>query len=401
VRSVLCTLAAALVALAAAAGGAGAAPAPARTAKAAIVIDASDGVAIYGLNAAERRPIASTTKLMTALLTLERTRPSEVFTAPQYDAGAAESKINLRKGERMRVGDLLKALLLESANDAAATLAQGISGSRQAFVEQMNERARQLGLRNTSYANPVGLDEPGNYSTATDLARLARHLLTSRRFARIVNSPGAVLRSGSHRRVIDNRNDLVARYPFVDGVKTGHTSQAGYLLVGAAHNAEGARVITVVMGEPSENARDADTLSLMRYGLSRFHAKRVLSRHRAVSRAQVRYFGDRRVALVPSSSMSVTARAGQAVTRSVRAPAKLEGPLPAGRRVGSVTVLRGGRRVGQVALVTADSVPGASTLRKVFSGPSLALVLVVIGLILAVLVLGTLRARVRFRIVRE
>jgi D-alanyl-D-alanine carboxypeptidase (penicillin-binding protein 5/6) len=401
VRSLLCTLAAALVALAAIVGSASAAPAPARTAKSAIVIDASDGAVLYRKNAAERRPMASTTKLMTALLTLERARPSEVFTAPQYNAGAAESKINLRKGERMRAGDLLKALLLESANDAAATLAQNISGSRQAFVEAMNERARQLGLRNTSYANPVGLDEPGNYSTASDLARLARHLLTSRRVARIVNLPSAVLRSGSHRRVVDNRNDLVARYAFVDGVKTGHTSQAGYLLVGAAHNAEGARVITVVMGEPSEGARDADTLTLMRYGLSRFRTKRVLSSRRAVSRPQVRYFGDRRVALVPRRGLSVTARAGQVVSSRVHAPAKVEGPLPAGRRVGTVTVLRGGQSVGRVALVTADSVPGAGPLRKVFSGPSLALVLVLIGLILAALVLGTLRSRVRFRIVRE
>ena len=284
-RSLLCTLAAALVALAAAAGDVSAAPPQLRGAKAAIVVDASDGAVIYRKNARQRRAIASTTKLMTALLTLERARPSEVFTAPQYNAGAAESKINLRAGERMRVRDLLRALLLESANDAAATLAQGISGSRQAFVAAMNERARQLGLGDTSYSNPVGLDEAGNYSTASDLARLARHLLTSRRFARIVNLPEAVLRSGSHRRVVDNRNDLVARYPFVDGIKTGHTQQAGYLLVGTGHGESGARVITVVMGEPSEAARDTDTLTLLRYGLSRFRSERAVDRRRVLSRA--------------------------------------------------------------------------------------------------------------------
>jgi D-alanyl-D-alanine carboxypeptidase (penicillin-binding protein 5/6) len=401
VRLRLCTLVAALVALAATAGDAGAAAPPLRSAKAAIVVDASDGAVLYARHADERRAIASTTKLMTALLALERTRPSEVFTAPEYDAGAAESKINLRAGERMRAGDLLKALLLESANDAAATLAQGISGSRAAFVEAMNERARQLGLRNTSYANPVGLDEAGNYSTASDLARLARHLLTSRRFARIVDTPEAVLRSGSHRRTVDNRNDLVARYPFVDGVKTGHTQQAGNLLVGAGHGASGARVITVVMGEPSEAARDSDTLALLRYGLSRFRSERVLDRRRVLVRPEVEYYGDRRVALVPRSGMTVTARRGQELRRRVRAPGKLEGPLPAGRSVGSVTVLRGGRAVGRVDLVTADAVPGAGPLRKLFTGPALPLVLMVLAVVLGLLVLGTLRLRVRLRIVRE
>ena len=127
------------------------------------MVDASDGGVIFARDAGRRRPIASTTKLMTALLVLERARPSDVFTAPAYNALAQESKIVLRRGERMKVRDLFEALMLESANDAAVTLAVGVSGSRQAFVEDMNRRARELGLRDTSYANPIGLDEPGNY----------------------------------------------------------------------------------------------------------------------------------------------------------------------------------------------------------------------------------------------
>jgi D-alanyl-D-alanine carboxypeptidase (penicillin-binding protein 5/6) len=157
----------------------------------------------------------------------------------------------------------------------------------------------------------------------------------------------------------------------------------------------------VVMGEPSEAARDSDTLTLLRYGLSRFRSERVLDRRRVVSRAQVQYYGDKRVALVPRSGLTVTARAGQDVRRRVRAPAKLEGPLPAGRRVGSVTVMRGGRQVGRVDLVTADAVPGAGPLRKLSSGPGLAIVLVLLVLLAGAVVLGTLRRRVRFRIVRE
>ena len=132
-------------------------------ARAAIVVDARDGTVMFAKHPDAERAIASTTKLMTALLALEQAKPSDVFTAPAYNAMPAESRINLREGERMTVHDLLEALLLESANDAAETLAEGVSGSREAFVEEMNARAAELGLEHTSYANPIGLDEGGNY----------------------------------------------------------------------------------------------------------------------------------------------------------------------------------------------------------------------------------------------
>ena len=157
------TLAAAAVLVAAAAPGASAAENPPKvpSAQAAIVVDARDGTTMLAKRPDSERAIASTTKLMTALLALERAKPDDVFTAPAYNAMPAESRINLRAGERMTVHDLLEALLLESANDAAVTLAEGISGSREAFVQDMNERAAELGLEHTSYANPIGLDEPG------------------------------------------------------------------------------------------------------------------------------------------------------------------------------------------------------------------------------------------------
>ena len=196
------TLALALTLCGAMLGGAATAPAGAQAppdasrASAAIVVDAGDGTVMLERDAGKRRPIASTTKLMTALLALERAEPGDVFTAPAYDALPQESKINLRRGERMAVRDLLEALLLESANDAAVTIAEGVSGSRAAFVEEMNARAEELGLRDTSYANPIGLDDPDNYSTARDLATLAARLLRNRRFARIVDMPQARARVG-------------------------------------------------------------------------------------------------------------------------------------------------------------------------------------------------------------
>jgi serine-type D-Ala-D-Ala carboxypeptidase (penicillin-binding protein 5/6) len=401
VKRALCA-GAALVALGVPVAGAQAAERPPAVpnAQAAIVLDGRDGDVMFAKGAMQRRQMASTTKLMTALLTLENARPKQVFAAADYDAAPIESQIGLRPGEQMTVADLLEALLLESANDAAVTLAEGISGTREAFVAAMNARAEQLGLKGTSYANPIGFDDPLNYSTARDLAKLALELMQRPRFARIVDLPLAELESGARPRLIDNRNTLIASYPFVSGVKTGHTMQAGYVLIGAGRNRAGGRVISVVMGEPSEPARDADTLALLRWGLSRFERVRVLDRRRAVARAAIEY-SDERAELVPARNASVTVRDGEQVRRRVRAPDQLEGPVPAGARVGTVTVLVDGERARRVGLVTAGEIPEAGTLKVLFTEVGLVLTLLIAAAVLLGAVLVAMRLRVRFRLVKR
>jgi D-alanyl-D-alanine carboxypeptidase (penicillin-binding protein 5/6) len=256
----------------------------------------------------------------------------------------------------------MEGLLLESANDAAVTIAQGVAGSRRRFVDERNRRVAELGLTGTHYANPVGLDDPGNFSTARDLAKLASRLMRNPRFEGIVGRERSVLQSGAHRRVVNNRNLLVGRYPGVDGVKTGHTIDARFVLVGSASRG-GARVISVVLGEPSEAARDTDTLSLLRYGLSLFRPRAALRKGQALARTRVKY-RDQRAVLEPARPLTLNLRQGERIARRVRAPEELTGPLPAGRRVGSVTVFEHGHAVGMVPLVTAAPVPGAGTLRK-------------------------------------
>jgi D-alanyl-D-alanine carboxypeptidase (penicillin-binding protein 5/6) len=185
------------------------------------------------------------------------------------------------------------------------------------------------------------------------------------RFARIVDLPSAELESGARPRVVANRNGLIASYPFVDGVKTGYTGLAGNVLIGSG-SGRGARVISVVMGEPSEAARDADTLALLRYGLARFVRRRPLDEDRVVARVDVAYH-DSSAPLVPAKGLNVTLRRGERVRRTVDAPEELDGPLDAGTRVGRVAVFRGDELVGRVPLVTAGEVPGASMPRKVLS----------------------------------
>jgi len=365
-------------------------------AAAAALVDANDGSPILQKDPSESRSIASTTKLMTALLTIERTSMNDVFTAADYHALPVESRINLRPGERMRVRDLLEALMLESANDAAVTLAEGISGSREAFVEEMNKRAAELGLTGTSYANPIGLDDPLNYSTARDLATLARKLLRKRRFAQIIDMPSATLESGARPRTIGNRNDLIAKFPFIDGVKTGYTGRAGYVLVGSATGATGAQVVSVVLGEPSEAARDADTLALLRYGLAQYRRVPVLRKNKAVTQVDVAY-REETVELTPARAAGVVARRDQRVTTRVDAPEELRGELDAGTKVGAVAVLRDGKVIRRVPLLTAERVPGAGLPRRVASSLGLSLTALVLLVIVSLAAIVGIRVRQRRR----
>jgi serine-type D-Ala-D-Ala carboxypeptidase (penicillin-binding protein 5/6) len=369
-----------------------AARAPTVGAPSAIVIDARTGELLYGKRENDRRSIASTTKLMTAMVALAKTDPGEVFAMPPYPIGAGESKLGLHTGERMTVHDLLRAMMLPSANDAAYDLAVNVGGSKAQFVRMMNARARQLGLTQTHYSTPVGLDDPGNYSSARDLARLAALDLRDKTFAKIVNLPSARLHSGSHPRTVINRNDLVRRFPFVNGVKTGHTARAGYVLVGSASQ-RGAQVVTAVLGTPSEAARDADSIALLRWGLAQYRRSLAVVARRTYARANVKWHDGDKVDLVAARSYALTVRRGARVTRRVEAPSELEGPLPRGRQVGSVKVIYRGRVVQSVPLVTASPVQGAGFLRRAASslgGPLPALAL--LGLIGAA---GLLALRVR------
>jgi serine-type D-Ala-D-Ala carboxypeptidase (penicillin-binding protein 5/6) len=359
-------LAAALILLCGAVAPAQAAGRPAVVARAAILVDARDGHVLYRRDPTEERPIASATKLMTALVALDELPLGRELRAVPYNPAPAESRINLRAGERMSVADLIRALLLESANDAAETLAVRAGGSVRRFVDLMNERAQGLGLAHTWFANPVGLDAPGAQSTALDLSRLARRMLRSDFLAATVDMPRARLLSGARPRIVANRNRLVREVGWVDGVKTGHTAGAGYVLVGSGTR-KGARLVSVVLGAPSEAARDADTLALLRYGLAQYRRVRPVPAGATVATARVEHFGDRDVRLIPARPIAVTVRRGQRLRTVLRAPGEVTGPLRARARVGSVIVYRDGRRVRSVPLVTAAAVPEAGLLRKAWS----------------------------------
>jgi len=378
-----------------AAAGPAVAQAPALRAKAAIVMEASTGDVLLARNSRQRRPMASTTKLMTALVSIERSDLDDVLSAADYAAAPVESQIGLRPGERMNVRDLLRALLLPSANDAAATLAVGTLGTREAFVEEMNRRAAALGLRDTSYSNPVGLDETGNFSSARDLATLAIRLRRNEFFRRTVDLPRALLRSGARKRMVVNRNALVRSYGFVDGVKTGHTRRAGYVLIGSATR-RGVSVVSVVMGDPSERARDEDSLALLRYGLRSYEAKTILPQGRVLGSLPLKFRDGQAVSVVAGGTFERVLRAGERTSVAVTGlPKDVDGPLPRGSKVGTAIVRQGGKELKRVAVVTARPVAEAGLGDRLgdFAGRSLTWIAIALLLVCS-LPLMVLRNRV-------
>ena len=374
---------AAVLMLALASGAATAAAAtkpPEVSAPSALVVEASTADVAYDRAPTRRRQIASATKLMTALLTLERSRPSAVFRAVRYRALPVESKINLRPGERMTVADLLRGLLIESANDAAVTLAERVSGSRPAFVKAMNVRAQQLGLRDTHYTNPIGLDAPGNYSSARDLVRLTLRLRAFAFFRRTVARESVTLRSGDRPRTLENRNRLV-RLPQVNGVKTGHTQQAGYVLIGSGRR-NGITLISAVLGAPSEAARESDTRRLLAWAFTLYQRVRAVAPGEVLARATIRYRRGAELDLVAGdTSRRFIVRKGQALRRcGLDAPAEVEGPIRRGQALGKLKICRGKKKLATLPVVASADVPeaGAAVRTKDWFTRPLTLVLVVL-----------------------
>jgi D-alanyl-D-alanine carboxypeptidase len=237
----------------------------------AILIDAATGEILYEKEARTRRPPASTTKIMTALVILERGRLQERARVSAEAARVGGARMGLRRGQRVALRDLLPAILLRSANDAAVAAAEHVGRTLDGFLARMNAKAELLGMRDTYFMNPHGLDHPLHYSSAYDLARLARHALGHPTFARLVREREARVKvEGRTRRgrpgvrvvALRTHNKLLGAYEGADGVKTGYTEQAGPSLVASAHR-QGKRLIAVLLNDPD---RWQDAANLFEYG---------------------------------------------------------------------------------------------------------------------------------------
>ena len=233
-------------------------------AKSAILIEASTGKVLFEKNIDEKYAHASI--LIMENIDNRNLRMDEVIRVSKYASSMGGSQIFLEENEEMTVEDLLKGITIGSANDATVALAERIGGSEASFVEMMNNKAKELGLKNTSFKNTTGLDEANHYSTAHDMAIIAKELVKHKKILEFSSIYETYLRTDTEDKFwLVNTNKLVRFYPGVDGLKTGYTEEAGYCLT-ATINKDNMRLIAVVMGEPTSNIRNSEMSTLLDYG---------------------------------------------------------------------------------------------------------------------------------------
>lgn len=327
------------------------------------VIDARDGELLLSQTASRRLPIASTTKLMTAYVAIKEMPLDKIVRAAPYDAEYGESLLEMQTGERISVRDLIYGLILRSGNDAAHTLAVAAAGSDKRFVAEMNRYAAALGLSDTHYANPIGLDAKGNYSSARDLLALSRKLLRVPAFAKISDTRSVVLESVRPPRRIETINELLLIEPWATGVKTGHTWDAGYVLVGSGRK-KGIDLISVAIAAPTDETRYSDNLALLEYGFSQYRRKQPIRVGEQLATASIRYSGGE-LPLRAARGVEVGVRKGQKIDLKAVAPQQVEGPIRRGAVLGKATVFVDGMAAGTVPLVASRAVSEASAFDRV------------------------------------
>jgi D-alanyl-D-alanine carboxypeptidase len=343
-------------------------PPPSVEAGAALVGNGATGRVLHADHQAQSRAIASITKIMTALVVLEHTQPEDVVTVGGPAPTIGEASIGLRRGEKLTVRELLTAMLVYSANDAAYALAYHVGdGSIARFVAMMNAKARELELRETHFARPDGLDAPGHYSSARDVFRLARVAMREPLFRQLVRIRTATV-SGER---IRNRNDLLFSYSGTIGVKTGHTSDAGWSEVAAARR-DGVTIYAVVLGGPSREQRNADLVHLLDWGFDQYRHVEIVRLGSVYAEALVP-FSDRRLALVADRGAVAVAQVGRPLVERVVAPAMVKLPVVEGQKLGEIQVLDGKKVVASRPLVASESIaaPGVGQRVRWYAGRAL------------------------------
>lgn len=244
-----------------------------------LLLDASNNRVLYEENGYKKIPMASTTKIMTCIVTLENSNPDEVVTVSSYAARMPDVQLGVRTGEQFYLKDLLYSLMLESHNDVAVAIAEHVGGSVEGFATMMNDKARELGCENTNFITPNGLDAVGHYTTARDLAVIASYAIKNEKFIEITNSTThefKEIKDGRSFRV-NNKNRFLYMMEGAIGIKTGFTNDAGYCFVGAIKRPD-RTLISVVLGcgwPPSKTLKWSDTKELMNYGIDHYKEKQI------------------------------------------------------------------------------------------------------------------------------
>lgn len=321
------------------------------------LLSTMDGRVLWARDPAARRAMASTTKIMTAVVVLERLSIDSTVTVDKKAAVVGQSSMGLVVGETFTIGELLKGVLVQSGNDAATLAAERVGGTVAGFVNLMNQKAAALDLTNTHYANPHGLDQAGHYTCAQDLTSLARYAMRNPVFRAIVGTYTARVRSDRYTHVLTNHNSLLKTYKGAEGVKTGWTDNAGYCVVAAAKRGP-VELIGTVMGAANEIDRAKQAKRLLDWGFKHYRPVEVAHAGEEVGRVPVSDYMERTIGAVSAeaTSLPVFDLAGP-VQRRIELLPDVPAPVKRGDRVGTLTVFQGKSMLAQLPLVSDRDVP--------------------------------------------
>lgn len=313
---------------------------PKISAGAALVLDTASGRVLYEKNAYSRRSIASTTKIMTAIVALENGNDEEDVVISKRAAAIGGSTVHLKAGKTYKLKDLLYAMMLRSGNDAAIAVAEHIGGSVELFAEMMNRKAAQIGATNTNFVTPHGLDDPQHYSTPYDLALITQYALKNEKFCSIVGTKNSVFDGNN----ITNTNEMLSLYPGVDGVKTGYTGQAGRCLVTSATK-DNWRIISVVLNCSSRASRAQNSKVLLDYAFDNYKNYEYLRKGQKLQEINVHKGLADKMPVYSDSEITIPLKQDEVDKVKVvyNLPKQLEAPVKSDTIVGSVDFILEGK----------------------------------------------------------
>ena len=336
-------------------------------AKAAIIVEASTGTILYQKNVHEKLPPASMTKMMGMLLVVESVEKGQInwddiVIVSENASSMGGSQILLETGEKMTVDDLFKGVAVASGNDAIVALGEKIAGTEEMFVKMMNDRAKELGLKNTNFKNPHGLEEANHYTSAYDISKIALELVKHPKVLEYTGIYEDYLRKGTNREFwLVNTNKLVRFNQNVDGLKTGYTKEAGYCLTATASK-DGMRLITVVFGEPESSTRNKETTGMLDYGFSMYSVEKLLSKDLKVGTIKI-YASDKETyEIVPMKDVNTLNNKTQEkrnVTYEINTKT-LSAPIKKGEVVGKLKIIENNKTIDEIDITVKNDVKKAN-----------------------------------------
>ncbi len=336
--------------------------------KSAILIEQSTGKVLYSKNDNKKLPPASMTKMMTLLLIFKALDTGDLHLTDkvpvsEHAASMGGSQVFLEPGEIMSVDDMLKAIVIGSGNDASMAMAEYISGSEQGFVKQMNKEAALLHLTHTHFMNPTGLPEKNHYSSAHDMAVIAKNLLNHKNILNYSSKYEAYLRQNTdHKFWLVNTNKMIRTYQGVDGLKTGFTQEAKYCLTATAKK-NGMRVIAVVMGSPSSKVRNEQVASLLNYAYANYSVKTLVKPHTPIGTITLLKSGLKKVQVETNAPAAVVLKKGEKMGRyssALQLDKDKRAPLKKGSKVGNYVIKKDNKVITKIPVVLSKTAPSAT-----------------------------------------